>query len=166
MSAHALMAMNRMAEAAQEAKAARKELASSGRRAEFVAPYFEALEGEMLLRAGQMEKGSARLKEVMKKLRAEAGPDQWAQALFRLETIARVAREAGDWELAEYTARQMLDHDAAYGGSHYAMAMVAERKENTALAMQSWQAAEKYWSSADADLAEIKIIRAKLASRK
>lgn len=164
MAAHALMAMNRMNDAATEAKAARKEIESSGSRAEFVAAYFEALEGEMLLRAGQAEKGRAKLKEVIGKLRAEAGPDHWAQALFRLETIARIAREAGDWDLAEYTARQMIEHDGAYAGSHYAMAVVAERKGNKELAQQSWQAALKLWQSADSDLAELKVIRAKLAA--
>ena len=39
-------------------------------------------------------------------------------ALFRLEAMAHVAREVGDWDLAESMARQMLEHDAAYGGSH------------------------------------------------
>ena len=48
------------------------------------------------------------------------GPDAWIQALFRLEAIARTARDVGDWELAECMAGQMLEHDAAYGGSHLA----------------------------------------------
>ena len=66
--------------------------------------------------------------------RERPGPDAWSQALFRLESMARSAMEAGDWELAEFIAAQMLDHDAAYGGSHLVMALVLRHKGDTAAA--------------------------------
>ena len=56
------------------------------------------------------------------------GPDAWAQTLFTIEAIARAAREAGDWELAAWAARQMLEHDPNYAGSHDALALVAEHR--------------------------------------
>ena len=36
--------------------------------------------------------------------RACPGPDAWIQALFRLESMARMARDVGDWELADVMA--------------------------------------------------------------
>ncbi len=86
-----------------------------------VVPYVDALRAEILLREGKAEEGRALMKEVQARLRALPGPDAWTQALFRLDAFARVARDVGDWDLAEYTALQMIDHDAAYGGSHLAL---------------------------------------------
>ena len=90
------------------------------RRSRPVQPYVDALRAEMLLREGKMEEGRALMMDVQTRLRALPGPDAWTQALFRLEAFARVARDVGDWELADYTARQMIEHDGAYGGSHLA----------------------------------------------
>jgi tetratricopeptide (TPR) repeat protein len=114
-----------------------------------------SLHGELLLRTGHMEEGRAVLEEMQAALRAVPGPDAWIQALFRLETIARSAREAGDWELAEFTARQMLDHDAAYGGSHLAMALVLEHKGDARGAEREHEEARRYWRDADPDLPEL-----------
>jgi hypothetical protein len=154
--------------------AAREELAAAGRELETIArvapgvapnrsavePWVDALRGELLLRTERGDEGRAVLKEVVVKLRAIPGPDAWTQTLFRLESIARSAREAGDWELAEYTAAQMLDHDAAYGGSHYAMALVLKQKGDTAGAARHFEAARGFWRDADSDLSEMGAIAA------
>ncbi|HEX8186395.1 MAG TPA: hypothetical protein VF747_16640, partial [Blastocatellia bacterium] len=145
LASHALMAMGKLPAASDEAKAALNELRDSGRRAEFVRPYLEALQGEFFLRAGQAERGRAVLKEIMRKLRAEAGPDAWAQSLFKLEVIAQVAREVGDWELAGYAAQQMIEHDPNYAGAYFAAALVAEHNADKAAALEKFTAAEKYW---------------------
>jgi hypothetical protein len=72
----------------------------------------------------------------------------------------------GDWELAEYTAAQMVDHDAAYGGSHLAMALVARHKGDAAGATRSMEAAARYWRDADTDLPELAEVRqARLTAR-
>jgi tetratricopeptide (TPR) repeat protein len=163
---HADLALNRLPEASAEAKAALKELQAAGGRAAFVAVYLEALQGEFYLRTGQAEKGRLALKQVARKIRSEAGPDAWAQALFRLEAIAAAARAAGDWELAEYFARQMLEHDAAYAGSHFALALVAEQKKDNAVALQEFMEAEKLWRDADPDLPELQRARARIAALK
>jgi len=97
--------------------------------------------------------------DVEKRLRALPGPDAWIQALFRLEAIARAAREVGDWELAEHTAREMIDHDRAYGGSHLALALVEAHKGERAKAGESLAAAAAYWADADPDLAELALAR-------
>ncbi len=127
-----------------------------------VRPYIDALRGEMLLRSGQHPEGARLLKAVQHQIRAIPGADAWIQALFRLESIARCAREAGNWELAEYTAKQMLDHDASYAGTHYALALVAEHKGEVAIARKEFEAAVKLWGKADTDLAELRHAHEKL----
>ena len=162
---HALLVLGRTREATEELTAAEKEGQAVPHVGAMVTrsslePYVEGLRAEIYLRSGKMKEGREILKEVMRKLRAVPGPDAWSQGLFRLEAIARSAREVGDWELAEYTARQMLDHDPAYAGTHYALALVAEHKRDRAAARKAYAAAEKYWRNADADLPELSQVRA------
>ena len=126
-----------------------------------VVPYVDALRAEILLREGKGEEGRKLMKDVQARLRALPGPDAWTQALFRLEAFARVAREVGDWELAEYTARQMLEHDGAYAGSHFALALVARERGQTELAQREAAEARKYWKDADRDMKELAQLRDK-----
>lgn len=154
--------------ARKDVESARKELATAEKMAGnitgfaqgMLTPYVNALKAELLLRTGDAE-GAAMLKEVQRKLRAVPGPDAWSQALFRLEYMARVAREAGQWELAEHTAREMLDHDPHYGGTHYALGLVAEHKGDRATAAREFAEAARLWSKADRDLVELGEIRKK-----
>jgi tetratricopeptide (TPR) repeat protein len=155
-----LLELKRSTEAQARLQEAEKELtqvSGSGPLAvtpEMVRPYVDALRGELLLRAGKHSEGSQLLKEVQRKIRAAHGADAWIQGLFRLESMARVARDAGSWELAEYTAKQMLDHDASYAGTRYALALVAEHRGEKEVARTEYSAALKLWSNADADLPE------------
>ena len=118
-------------------------------------PYVALLRGETALRTGRSAEGRAVLADVVKKLRAQLGPDAWINALFRLEVIARVAREVGEWDLAEHVARQMIDHDPAYGGGHYALALASRHRGDVAAADRALAEAERLWRDADADLAEL-----------
>jgi tetratricopeptide (TPR) repeat protein len=124
-----------------------------------VVPYVDALRAEILLREGKTEEGRVLMKDVQARLRALPGPDAWTQALFRLEAFARVARDVGDWDLAEHTAKQMLEHDAAYGGSHLALALVARERGEHEVAQREATAARKYWQDADRDLKELVELR-------
>jgi tetratricopeptide (TPR) repeat protein len=128
-------------------------------------PYLDLLDGSLQLRLGEGSAGRTLLMDVEKRMRALPGPDAWMQALFVLESVARTARAAGDWELAEYSARQMLDHDGAYAGAHYALGLVAEHRGDDALARQAFASAERYWASADADLPELARVRQRVAAR-
>lgn len=119
-------------------------------------PYVDALRAEMMLRTGKVDEGSALFKDVQSRLRALPGPDAWTQALFRLEAFARIARDVGAWDLAEHTAKQMLEHDSAYGGSHLAMALVARERGDLDLARSEAAAARQYWKDADRGLRELK----------
>jgi hypothetical protein len=124
-----------------------------------VKPWVDVLRGELLLRDGDRAEGARLLKANAQALRALPGPDAWIQALFRLETMARVARDAGEWDLAEHMAREMLDHDAAYAGSHLAQALVLDQRGDRAGAEAAHGAAARYWRDADPDLAERRLLR-------
>ncbi len=167
-----LVWLGRVDEAGQELEAARRELdtvpklamgTAPGRAA--VEPWVDALRGELLLRTGKGEEGRTLLEDVQRRMRAIPGPDAWTQTLFRLESIARSAREAGDWELARYTAAQMLDHDPAYAGSHLAMALVLDHAGDTGGAAKHMRSAKDFWRDADPDLPEIGLIAAGAAIR-
>jgi len=162
----ALLGLGRDREAPAELGAARRELetlptAMSGLNVlrPHVAPYVEMLEGELALRGGRVAEGRAQLQRVQQALRAVPGPDAWIQALFRLESIARAARDAGDWELAEFTARQMLEHDTAYAGSHLALALVAAKRGDEETAARERAEVLRLWRDADADLPELRLVR-------
>jgi tetratricopeptide (TPR) repeat protein len=166
---HALLVMKRVQPAKEELAAAEKEAQSMPNIGSYVTqasmqPYLNGLRAEILLREGKLDEGRAILKEVMRGLRATNGPDAWSQALFRLESIARTARDIGDWELAEYAAQQMLDHDAAYAGTHYALGLVSEHKGDLSTAQKEFAMAEKYWHEADANLPELAEIKARLTA--
>jgi tetratricopeptide (TPR) repeat protein len=159
----ALLALERKQDAATELAAARHELESvpvifdginPPRSA--VEPWVDALHGEMLLRDGKSEEARTVLKGVIQALRSTPGPDAWSQGLFRLESMARSAMDVGDWEFAEYVAAQMIDHDAAYGGSHYATARVLQHKGDAAGALREIDTAKRYWKDADRDFPELK----------
>ena len=163
----ALLGLGRPDEVGQELEAARRELETIPQLTlgldpprSMVEPLVEALRGDLLLRAGGRDEGRAVLKDVVRALRAAPGPDAWSQALFRLESMARSAMEAGDWDLAEFIAAQMLDHDAAYGGSHHTLALVLRHKGDDAGVAREVDAARRYWRDADPDLPELKPITA------
>jgi tetratricopeptide (TPR) repeat protein len=121
-----------------------------------------ALQGEFHLRTAAREKGRATLEEVAKRVRAAPGPDLWAQALFTLDGMARAARNVGDWALAGRMARQMIEHDPAYAGGHYALALAAEHDGDTATAAAEFNEALRLWAKADPDLPEVAEIRKKV----
>ena len=107
----------------------------------------------------QIDKVRPAFEEAARKARLQSGPDNFIQTLFTLEAMARAAREAGEWDLAGWAARQMTAHDPNYAGSHYALALVAQHAGDQKTAAAELALAGKYWSMADADLLELKAIR-------
>jgi tetratricopeptide (TPR) repeat protein len=158
----AMLSIGKFQGAADESNAALAELRKASDGAVLVATTLAQLQGEFLLRTGQRDTGRARLEQVMQKARAATGPDAWTEGLFTLEAIARAAREVGDWELAERGARQMFEHDPAYAGTHYALALAADHRGDREAARAELTLALKYWSRADRDLPELADIRARL----
>ena len=152
------LALGQFKEASEEANAALR-LMRGAEGGGMVATALQALQGEFFLRTGQKEKARPMLVEVARQARAAPGPDAWTQALFTLESIARAAREVGDWDLANWAARQMLEHDPNYAGAHYALALVAQHGGDARTARTEASAAAKFWSTADPDLPELTTIR-------
>jgi tetratricopeptide (TPR) repeat protein len=153
----AQLAMKRPADGATSSNAALKSLRSAQAGQGLAAIALEALQGEFLLRTAQREKGRQVMERAAQKWRSLPGPDAWTQSLFRIEALARAAREVGDWALAARMAQLMLEHDPNYGGTHFALGLVAHHNTGTSdTTLRAFALAEKAWASADRDLAELK----------
>src|SRR5262245_43965301 len=137
--------------AADEANTALRVLRANPVGAGIVANALQQLQAEFLLRTGQREKARPMIEDLVKKVRTAPGPDAWSQALFTLESIARAARDVGDWDLAAWTANQMIDHDPHYAGSQYALALAVEHAGDRVKADAAMKLAKEYWKRADAD---------------
>lgn len=155
----ALLAVNRVADAGAASNAALRALKSSPGGQDLVFIGLEALQGEFRLRTAQREQGRKMMLSAAQKWRSLPGPDAWSQSLFRLEAMARAARSVGDWELAAQMARLMAEHDPAYFGTHYALALVAQNAGNAPAARREFDLALKAWAAADKDLPELKAAR-------
>ena len=155
----AYLAMNRPADGGAASNAALRALKSSPGGQDLVFIGLEALQGEFRLRTAQREQGRKMMESAAQKWRSLPGPDAWSQSLFRLEAMARAARAVGDWELAGRMAQLMAEHDPAYFGSHYALALVAQNAGNASAARREFDLALKAWATADKDLPELAIAR-------
>jgi tetratricopeptide (TPR) repeat protein len=161
----AAIASKRYADAAEQANTALRELRTLTAGAGLVTLPFEELQGTFFVATGQRDKGRAMLLALVDKLHAQPGPDEWSQALFSMERLARQARDAGDWTLAGDIAQRMRLHDPAYGGTHYALALVADHAGDRPAATAELREAERLWHAADPDFQEMVDIRARLAAR-
>jgi tetratricopeptide (TPR) repeat protein len=151
----ALLRLDRLYEAQSELSLAEQELEHVPSSVAGSLPDAGILNAEILLRQGHAEKSDALFRAIVKKVRAVPGPDSWSEALFQLESIAKLAREAGDWNLAEFTARQMIEHDPSYAGGFYALALAADHRGDEPVAREQLARAKTLWSKADADMAEL-----------
>ena len=159
----ALLAMKRLDEAQQEMASARNALILiTAAEADRLRPYSDTLRAELLAAEGKSVEGVTLMKEIEDQLRASPGPDARSQALIQLDSIARQARQAGQWALAEITAQEMIDQDPTYAGGYYAKGLVAENQGNSRSAAAQFGIAKKLWSEADRDLPELLAIQKKL----
>lgn len=152
---YALLAANQWGAAGTESNRALALLKTGAEGAQLAAAPLVGLQGEFYLRTAARDRGRQLVLEAAKRWRSLPGPDNWSQALFRLEALARAARAVGDWELAGQLAAQMLEHDPAYAGSHFAAALVAQHEGDAPRARAAFEAAIRSWSRADPDLPEL-----------
>ena len=156
----ALLCMNRPKEAALELDRANQITATLlPVDAPTVQPYAEGLRGALLLKSGDKRSAEQLFRRVVLRIQAANGPDAWTQGLFQLEFLFGVARLEADWELAGQLAQAMYQRAPEYAGSHYAMAIIAKRSQDSETAKQEFAAAEKLWSKADPDLPELAALR-------
>lgn len=155
----ALLAMNRFAEGATASNAALRALKVAPDGQALAVIPLEALSGEFRLRTAQRDQGRQAMERAAQKWRALPGPDAWTQSLFRIEALARSARQVGDWPFAARMAQLMLEHDPDYAGTHYALALVAQHDGNEATARREFDLVLKGWANADKDLPELAAAR-------
>ena len=160
----ALIGLNRLQDAKAELVLASQETEHLPARLVAALPYPAALQGEILLRENQTREGENIIARVERSIVSMPGPDAWISALFALETIARDARQAGDWDLARFTAEEMIRHDPYYAGGHFALGLVAIHAGERAGSRPMFENAEKLWSRADRDLPELISTRKELAA--
>lgn len=160
----AALALNRNDEAKAELAQAKQEAQHIPERVVTALPYPAALEAALLLHQGHTPEGEAIYIKVEQSALAMPGPDGWVAAIFVLESIARHARQAGDWPLAQYTAQQMIQHDPYYAGGHFAIGLVAEHAGEADGLHEMFTTAAQYWSHADPDLPELLLTRKKLGA--
>ena len=166
MAGHALageaeLGMGRADEARAELAMAQKEAGGLPERVLAALPYPAALEAALKLREGRTQEGESLYVKVEESAMAMPGPDGWVAAVFVLDSIAREARQADDWQLAQYTAEKLIGHDPYFAGGHYALGLVAEHAGESDGAKEMFAAAAQYWSHADQDLAELAAARKK-----
>jgi tetratricopeptide (TPR) repeat protein len=164
MAGRALLRLNQLDGAQSELALAERELESVPSSVAAELPDAGLLNAEILLRQGQAEKSNILLRGIEKKIRAVPGPDSWNEALFQLDSIASVARDAGDWDLAEFTAHQIIEHDPSYAGGYYALGLTYEHRGEQSASREQFMHAEKSWSKADAEMSELVQARQKLAA--
>jgi tetratricopeptide (TPR) repeat protein len=151
----ALFAKGRVQAAVERSNLALRDMRAAADGQALLLPALQQLQGQIFLRTGQREKGRAMLQALSRALQALTGPDNWVQALFTIDALARGAREADDWELAESLARQLIAQDPNYAGGHYALALVLEHAGDGPGARGEFAAAGRAWEQADAGLPEL-----------
>lgn len=161
----AALALGNLEKAQAELAAAEQALQAMNNPAPFI-PYVEGLRCEILLKQGQIAQGAQLLEKLEPQMRLLSGPDEWMETLFWLEDIFKVASASNAWDLADFTAAQMAQHDIHYGGTHYALAIVADHKGDTSGARAEFTKAERAWSHADQDFPPLADARKKLAGIK
>lgn len=148
----AYLAIDRAADAEKELSLAGEE--SENVPASIIAklPGAAILRAELLLHDQRFDQANPLMLQIEDKIEAEPGPDAWSEALFQLDSISRMARKFGDWELAESSARRMIQHDPSYAGGYYALGLVSDHRGDSADARQQFATAERLWAKADPEV--------------
>jgi tetratricopeptide (TPR) repeat protein len=148
----AYLAMNRLQEAKSSLAQAEQEMEQLPAAIVKLLPDAGLLHAEIMLYEKNWSKGNILIEKLEEEMIAVPGPDAWSEALFQLESIEKIARRVGDWDLVGQTAQKMIQHDPSYAGGYFALGWVAEHEGDTSMARQKFAAAEKLWSKADADV--------------
>jgi tetratricopeptide (TPR) repeat protein len=161
----ALVALGRLDDAKNELQLAESEMEHVPLSALSVLPQAKVLQAEISLSEGDFTQAETILKQIEQRILAMSGPDSWMDTLFELQSIAQVARGAGDWDLSEFTAQQMVAHDPSYAGGYFALGLAEQHRGDESAALTQFKMAEKLWANADADLPELKQVRDKLGAQ-
>jgi len=156
LAAVALVAMRRADQAVAQFETAKAEAQTLARPdASAVSPYLDVADLAILFVRGPIAGAPPVVQRVGRYVRAATSADSWSQGLFRLELLASLARENDHWQIAGELSELMLTIDPYYGGSHYALAVVARHNQDLELARREFTSAEKYWAHADKQLPQL-----------
>jgi tetratricopeptide (TPR) repeat protein len=161
----ALLGMDRVEDARTELGLAEREMELVPAVIVGSLPNAGALRAELLLCEQKLTEAEPLARQIEERVRAMPGPDSWSEALFQLQAIARAAQRSGDWDLAEFTGRQMIEHDPSYAGGYYVLGLSAEHRGDGGEARQQFLAAQKRWTDADFDLPELVHVHQALAAK-
>ena len=156
--------MDRPTEAQEELRLAEQETEHVPVSLVATSPFPSILRAEFLLRDQKIEEAEPLLEDIVKMTLSRPGPDAWSAARFELEAITQIARQSGDWNLAESVARDLIEHDPTYAGGYFALGLAAEHAGHAAQAHEQFAAAEKFWGKADKDLPELRRIQERLSA--
>jgi tetratricopeptide (TPR) repeat protein len=162
----ALLATDRPNEAQEKLSLAERDTELIPAKAVAALPYPDALRADLLLHDKNISEGEGLIKDIEKMILAMPGPDAWSAARFELESIAQRARQNGDWDLSESTAREIIRHDPTYAGGYFALGLAADHAGHIVQAREHFAAAEKFWSKADKDLPELRRIHDGLSAHR
>ena len=84
----------------------------------------------------------AKMNSIQKTLLKQTGPDPWIDALYFLQLLTELSIKAGNLDLAEHSARNMMLHDPGYPGAFMMMARI-KNKQGDRKQAQSWLAKAK-----------------------
>lgn len=156
----ALVALHRGSEAAAELNSAQTESQSLNRTdATAVSPYLDVLNLALALGSDSLADTPTLVQRISQYTRRSTSADSWSQGLFRVEVLARLSRETGQWNIAAQLAALLLTVDPYYGGSHYAMALAEQHRGDETAATQQFAAAKMFWNHADVDFPPLAAIR-------
>jgi tetratricopeptide (TPR) repeat protein len=158
LSGQALLELDRLNEAKDALRSAEMETEQLSPSVLGSMPFPGVLRAEIFLREQKTAEGEELMRNIKKIILAVPGPDAWSAARFELELIALASRTAGDWAMAESTARDMIRHDPNYAGGYFALALVAERAGDSPGAQKQFAMAARLWEKADSDLPELQTI--------
>ncbi len=79
----------------------------------------------------------------------QTGPDPWISALYFLQLLTNITYSSGNMELAEASARAMIQHDPNYGGGHLWLAKALLRLGKKDEAARERNLAKEAFADAD-----------------
>ena len=153
LAARILLATGRMAEVASHLAAIQ---VGDGGLYGFTGFQSDLARAEHLLRSGTgatVAEGTKLLDSLMGRARLQRTPDGWIEGLYFIEAAFEIAQRASQPALAERAAEALMAHDKAYGGSHYAAAVLARSRNDAATASRALSEAARLWKDADTDYA-------------
>jgi tetratricopeptide (TPR) repeat protein len=93
-----------------------------------------------------------KIETFQKQMLSQTGPDPWIESLYFLQLLSNITYSTGNMELAESSAKALLEHDPEFGGGLYAMARVQKRKNNETAASESMAKAKLAYKDGDEEL--------------